>query len=114
MVEKRRITLAEKNFSLQPRLVFRATPTIQNLFEILIFLSLDSNDVGAFYCLKADTVFRQCMSRWPRKTICKSICIGLFDIGNRFQRVTNRDRAHCVSALSEPWSMNRGRMQVNT
>jgi hypothetical protein len=37
---------------------FTATSTFHNLFEILISFSLDSNDAGALYSLRADTVFR--------------------------------------------------------
>jgi hypothetical protein len=49
---------------------FTATPTFQNLFEILISFSLDSNDAGALYTLRADTVFRAVQVKgWPRKTI---------------------------------------------
>jgi hypothetical protein len=57
-------------YSLLTRGHFPATSTFQNLFEILISFSLDSNDSSALYSLRADTVFRQCRSRDGRaKTI---------------------------------------------
>jgi hypothetical protein len=54
----------------QPWANFRATPTFQNLFEILISLARVSNDAGALLPLRADTVFRAVQVKgWPRKTI---------------------------------------------
>ena len=76
-------------------------------FEILIFYSLDSNAPGALYCLRADTVFRLCMSRWPRKTICSRFAwVYLTSATGSRERYIGT--GHCVSALfrtmvNEPW-----------
>jgi len=64
-------------FSLQIQADFSATSSIQSLFEILIFYSLDSNDARALYCLKADTVFRAMQIEMAAHSICTSIRIGL-------------------------------------
>jgi hypothetical protein len=56
---------------------FRCNPNIPKSFEILIFFSLDSNDAGALYTLRADTVFRAVQAaRWIEQTVrYRSACV---------------------------------------
>ena len=49
----------------------------KSLFEILIFFSLDSNDPGAMYLLRADTVFRAVQVGMAAQNHLLSICMSV-------------------------------------
>jgi hypothetical protein len=61
----------------------------KSLFEILMFLSLDSNNASALYCLRADTVFRQVQVEMAAQKPSAIDLHGSFDIG---QQVPERDK----------------------
>jgi hypothetical protein len=100
-------TLEVSRFSrLQSTARFPATSTIQNLFEILIFFSRDSNNSSALLPLRADTVFRavqvkRMAAQNHHLSICKSVQKICGTRGSREGQIGTG--ALAVSDLSLPW-----------